>query len=775
MAKSTRPKTPAIHYRSFDVTPSSVNDEKRSVEAVLASETPVDELDYDRWEVLPTILLMSGCQMPGDRSIVLLDAHSRSGPVAGNIKGSARELRAEGGNLIGRLEFAGRAADEWTLVREGHLKAVSIGRTDKKSMYVGDKQTTRIEGREFKGPCRIVTSWIPREVSLVPIGADPTALLREFQESNDREPEHEPDGSGNDRSAQQKRSPKMDKYLKLALVARGFKADATDEEAMTALVERGMPQDTKPEDVGAWVETRLQTLTFTKSEPPDTSSRSKSQNEKPVISMTPEELADLMNRTQDERDARRAAAEIKLRGEISTYVKARNEKLGFDEEVVSDIASRATSLQHAGELIIDEVGRREDPAIRTATMPRVSLGASQSEKIDAEIGTAMTKRWLDQGFSKSTMDTVFPDAQRAKGYDSQLDNMSLMDFARVYANRYRMASGYDTDEMIAQKLFGIRYVRGIQIRDGGGAYHMTGSFPNLMLDAANKTLMAGYEEARTTYGEVFAFGDDAKDFKNLNRVRYGAIGNLPLWSDNTKAHEGTFADSKEAYAVEAYAETMSFSFRTIINDDLTVLRQVPRMLGDASRRTINYYAWSRITSNPTLADGKALFLATPAGNRFRSNLTTGSASPSVSTLGAMKNKMRQMRGLNTPENAESDAILNLEPEIFVVPSALETTAEQLVRSIADPAASGNAGIHNPTRSLRLVVEPLLDAASTTAWYLFANPTRAPVVEITFLRGYRTPQIKSWMDEATDSVMWRVAQIFGTVALAHQGVQKHDGA
>lgn len=774
MSKSKRPQTPNIRYRAFDVavSPTSIDEDKRSVEAVLASDTPVDELDYDRWEVVPTVLLMSGCQMPKDRSIVLLDAHSRSGPVAGNIKGSARDLRAEGGNLVGRLEFAGLAADEWTLVREGHLKAVSIGRTDKKSVFVPENQTQRFDGRDFKGPVRVVTSWIPREVSLVPIGADPTALLREFQESNNREPENEPGGSGeNERSAQQKKgSPKMDRFLKLALVARGMKSDLSDEQIVAALVERGMPADTAVDKVGEWVETRLDTLIFAVTKPDDTSSRGQAS----VVNMTPEQLAELVDRAAEARENKKREAELKLRGEIETYVKARNDKLGFDDEVVRDIASRATSLQHAGDLIIDEVGRREDPSIRTATMPRVSLGASQSEKIDAEIGTAMSLRWLE-GVSDSTKKNVFPEAERAKGYDRQLDQLGLMDFARIYANRYRIASGYDSDEMIAQKLFGIRYVRGIQIRDGGAAYHMTGSFPNLMLDAANKTMLAGWGEARSTYEQVFTFGDDAKDFKNLNRVRYGAIGNLPLWSDNTKAHEGSFSDSKETYAVEAFAETVSFSFRTIINDDLTALRQVPRAMGDAARRTVNYYAWSRITSNPSIYDGQALFLETPTGNRFRSNLTTGSTVPTVTVLGGMKNKMRQMRSLNTPEGAESDAILNIEPEMLVVPSALETVSEQLINSIADPAASGNAGIHNPARSLRLVVEPLLDSSSATAFYLFANPNRAPVVEITFLRGYRTPQIKSWMDDATDSVMWRAAQIFGTAALSEKGAQKHNGA
>jgi hypothetical protein len=139
----------------------------------------------------------------------------------------------------------------------------------------------------------------------------------------------------------------------------------------------------------------------------------------------------------------------------------------------------------------------------------------------------------------------------------------------------------------------------------------------------------------------------------------------------------------------------------------------------------------------------------------------------------MKALMRLMRGENTPEGTESSDILNLTPSYLVVPATLETTAEVLINSIYDPASTG-AGTFNATRSLQLVVEPLLDAASTKAFYLFADPTRVETVEVTFLAGQETPQVREVRDEHTLASTYYVLQSVAAKALDHRGMQKHNG-
>ena len=91
---------------------------------------------------------------------------------------------------------------------------------------------------------------------------------------------------------------------------------------------------------------------------------------------------------------------------------------------------------------------------------------------------------------------------------------------------------------------------------------------------------------------------------------------MPVWEDNTEPQPAKLSNEAEKYAVEARAETISFSWRLMINDDLDALSRRPQLMGDAAARTINAFFWQQVTSNPVMADGQTLFLATPTGLRF---------------------------------------------------------------------------------------------------------------------------------------------------------------
>jgi hypothetical protein len=285
-------------------------------------------------------------------------------------------------------------------------------------------------------------------------------------------------------------------------------------------------------------------------------------------------------------------------------------------------------------------------------------------------------------------------------------------------------------------------------------------------------MMIGYGEVPATWRGPMKQGESATDFKNIHRTQLGAIPNLPVWNDTGRPEMASLADAKESYAVECRSLGVDFGYKLIVNDDMSALTTTPAKLGDSSARTVNAVAWSQITRNPIMRDGIALFSAA-SGARKRPNLITGAGTPTVATLGVMKDQMRQMRGENTPEGEESADVLNITPSYLVLPSALETVGEQLVNSIYDPANANNA--FNPARTITPVVEPILDSHSRTAFYLFASPTRVETVEVTFLAGQETPQVRVVMDEHTLATTYYVLQSVAAKALDHRGVQRHNGA
>lgn len=164
---------------SSDGAPASLDAEARSVEVVCSTESLVSVIDWERYEVVDEVLLMSGCEIPASRQIPLLNSHYR-GDIS-SVLGSCRDLRIEGGELIGRAHYSAAdpvAEQAWQKTREGHLTDYSIGYRVIESTWIPEGKSQTIAGRSFRGPVKVATKWKVRELSTCPIGADELAKAR---------------------------------------------------------------------------------------------------------------------------------------------------------------------------------------------------------------------------------------------------------------------------------------------------------------------------------------------------------------------------------------------------------------------------------------------------------------------------------------------------------------------------------------------------------------------------------------------------------------------
>lgn len=545
----------------------------------------------------------------------------------------------------------------------------------------------------------------------------------------------------------------MNEKLRALCVKAGMDEKLTDEQAQAWLVDNGPKVFVAAQAAGIVtdvpVEKQVAATTVAATAAPG---------------MTAAEIVALL----DKRETTRIENRKKLHAETLALV-----DLAFGEVVPVGLLDSCAALETI-EDIRGKIKEVRDAASKGTTVSGAHIRFADHQPRDAhreDLGTALLMRAF--GSNPKQAEKHVPQASKKDGWKT-FQNCSLLETARECL----IADGYNprglSGPQLAQAACGFFANTGLRAQAGDFAYHTTGSLAYITLDAMNKSLLAGYEEAPQTWKGPMRQAASVSDFKNINRVKLGAIQNLPVWNDNSNPEIAAVANEKETYAVEARSLEINFSWRLVVNDDMDALSRIPQLLGDAAGRTVNAVAWAQITGNPTLSDGQALFLATATGNRKRSNLTTGSATPSVTTLGTMKKKMRQMRGLNTPEGNESQDILNLSPTFIVVPSALETLTEQLINSAADPASSGNAGIFNTTRYLTQITEPLLDADSATAWYLFASPNRVDTVEVSFLQGQESPVVMPFVEERTMSQNFIVLQTFAAKAIEHRGVQRHDG-
>jgi hypothetical protein len=167
--------------RESVIVPATANREKRTVQAVLATEEPCMMWDSTRWEPVDEILLMSGCNLKGVRKgkLPLLDAHQRD--TTQRVLGSVTGLKVEGDKLTGTETFSALAEPVFQKTIEGHTDQRSLGYRVAAATYIEPGESATVEGRSLTAgsrALRVATAWTPVESSVVPVAADPACGTR---------------------------------------------------------------------------------------------------------------------------------------------------------------------------------------------------------------------------------------------------------------------------------------------------------------------------------------------------------------------------------------------------------------------------------------------------------------------------------------------------------------------------------------------------------------------------------------------------------------------
>jgi phage major head subunit gpT-like protein len=162
------------------ISPVSLNDEDRTVDAVLTTEAPARVFDWQTMDFGDEVLLMHGAQVP--EYVPLLDTHDRSSVrnVIGSVRGFIPAETSGFKALQGKVQYSdtpeGKSAFQKT--KEGHLRDYSVGYKVNHTTRIPTNEKAMIAGREFTGPVSVVDSWTLKEVSAVAIGADQYAKVR---------------------------------------------------------------------------------------------------------------------------------------------------------------------------------------------------------------------------------------------------------------------------------------------------------------------------------------------------------------------------------------------------------------------------------------------------------------------------------------------------------------------------------------------------------------------------------------------------------------------
>ena len=294
----------------------------------------------------------------------------------------------------------------------------------------------------------------------------------------------------------------------------------------------------------------------------------------------------------------------------------------------------------------------------------------------------------------------------------------LCEAARVHGYA---GGGYRDHRQVLEAAFGRGLEAGMTTIDVGG----------ILSNVANKFLLEGFFSVERVWRSICAVRN-VSDFKTVTSYRLTGKDQYEQVAPGGELKQGTLGEETYTNKADTYGLMLSIDRRDIINDDLGAITTVPRKLGRGSGLKINDVFWTAFMNN-------AAFFS--AGNK---NFVSG-ADTALGIDGLTKGEVAFM------DLVDSDGKpTGVMPAILLVPTALSAMGTQLYKSVElrDTTANTKFPVANPHQGkFRIEVSRYLSNAlytgnSAKAWYLLAEPSDLPVIEVAFLNGNESPTVET---------------------------------
>jgi phage major head subunit gpT-like protein len=320
--------------------------------------------------------------------------------------------------------------------------------------------------------------------------------------------------------------------------------------------------------------------------------------------------------------------------------------------------------------------------------------------------------------------------------------MSMMEMARDYCQRTGIGVFGGNKLEIAGAALGLRY----------GA-HTTSDFANALSNAAGKRVRAAYDAAPQTFGPIVSRGT-LPDFKDTNIIGLGDAPSLLLVRENAEFTYGAMSDTGMTYRLQTYGRIIAITRQAVINDDKRLFSRIPTQFGFKARDLESDLVWGLIISNPTMADGFALF-STQHGN-------LGGAAPiTVASVTIGRTSMAQQKSAD-------GGFITVRPAYLVVGPAKQTEAEQFLTVVA---ATQTANVNPFVGKLQLIVEPRI---TDNSWYLVADPSAIDTIELSHLEGQEGVFIETQAGFDVDGIKTKARLDVGAATIDFRGFYRNPG-
>uniref|UniRef100_A4WNT4 Peptidase U35, phage prohead HK97 n=1 Tax=Cereibacter sphaeroides (strain ATCC 17025 / ATH 2.4.3) TaxID=349102 RepID=A4WNT4_CERS5 len=423
-----------------------------------------------------------------------------------------------------------------------------------------------------------------------------------------------------------------------------------------------------------------------------------------------------MPQTQQDAGHAPAAGVVLTRAEINAEIRTIAETAGLTRSWADAQIDAEATAEDARAAAFEAMRTRS-----AQTAPRTSRASITFDHTDPAV---VVQRAGEALFARSHPEHALSEAARPYAH------MTTVDLARDCLHRSGLScTGLASEGIITRAL------------------HTTSDFPLILGDAVGRELRTAYSAAPAGIFQL-ARQTTVRDFRAKNAIQFGGQPDLEKVNESGEFKHGTFEESAESYSIATFGKIFAISRQALVNDNLGAFTSVPARLGASARAFEAAQLVAKLTANPVMSDGVAVFHAD------HKNLSA-EAIINATSLATARIAMRRQTGLTSE-------LVAVTPRFVVVPPELELAAERMLTEIQ----AATVAEVNPFSNLSLVVEPRLTNAAQ--WYVAADPASIDGLEYAYLEGAPGPQIESKAGFEVDGVQIKVRLDFGCGWIDHRG-------
>jgi hypothetical protein len=391
------------------------------------------------------------------------------------------------------------------------------------------------------------TDWEPYEISLVPIGADPNAVVR---------------------SADGAQATRRSFSCEVITITSADEADPTVSNRTAAAVHpttkgSNMPQENQAASTTAAVQ--------------------------PAVTTTQQQPTQAPGGA-DPAATQRAATEAGQQAErariVAIGVSVRASGLEGQDALLNGYIERGISLEGVNADLLNRLAERSQAS---------TIRSQGGQNIVTTQDETDVRR---EAMTNAIMHRVAPGVVKLSDAGRQYRGMSLRELARDGLE----AAGISTRGMSPNELAGTAL--GLSQR---GA-HNTTDLPLIFGGVISRTMREAYQGAPKTF-ETWARRGVLTDFRAVTRASFDAAVKFEKVGQNGEYKYGKLVDGGESIQLGTYGKVVAFTRQMIINDDLSALQRLPQFFGRAAADMESDLVYGILTGNANMSDGKALFHA----------------------------------------------------------------------------------------------------------------------------------------------------------------------